>query len=62
MTDVRKVYCDCCGRAIQSAEPLFSMEISRGQDKEIILEDMCIDCYERIKYIVDNARSWRMSN
>ena len=59
---MKKVYCDCCGRVLKSTEPSFSMEIKKGQDDEIILEDMCIDCYERIKYIVDNAKSWRMSN
>lgn len=59
---MRKVYCDCCGRAIQSVEQLFSMEIKKGQDEEIILNDMCVDCFNRIKYIVDNAKSWGMNN
>lgn len=59
---MRKVYCDCCSREIQSTEQIYSMEIKKGQDEEIILKDMCVDCYERIKYIVDNTKSWRMSN
>lgn len=55
-------YCDCCKREIYEEEQLFSMEIKKRQDKEIVLEDMCADCYERIKYIVDNADSWRTAN
>ena len=51
---MRKIYCDCCDREIRSAEQLFSMEISKCQDKEIIIEDMCIDCYERIKFVIKN--------
>ena len=58
---MRKIYCDCCGRTIGDVEQLFSMEISKGQDNEIILNDMCVDCYERIKCIIDNAKSWRMN-
>lgn len=56
---MRKVYCDCCKREIQGQEQLFSMIISKWQDREIVLDDVCVDCYERIKHIVDNAEVWR---
>lgn len=56
---MRKVYCDCCKRKIANMEPLYSMEIKKGQDQEVVLEDMCADCYERIKCIIDRAESWR---
>ena len=52
-------YCDCCGIKITEAEQRYSIEIMKGCDKEHILEDVCYDCYSRIKSIIDNARKWR---
>lgn len=46
---MRRIYCDCCSREIFETEQLFNLEINKGQDKEIILDDMCTDCYEEIK-------------
>ena len=59
---MRRVYCDCCSRQILKTEQIYSMEIKKGQDEEIILEDMCVDCYEQVKHIVYNAqKSWKMN-
>lgn len=57
-----KVKCDCCGRNISDFEPLFSIEISKGIDKEIVLNNVCVDCYDRFKYFIDNAKIWQKSN
>ena len=46
---MRRFYCDCCNREILDKEQFFSMEIRKGQDKEVEFEDMCFDCYEDIK-------------
>ena len=59
---MRKIYCDCCKGEIKSEEQFFSMEIRRMYNKEIVLNEMCENCYKAIKNIVDNAESWRMSN
>lgn len=59
---MRKIYCDCCRREIRDTAPLFSMEIKRGQDKEIVIEDMCDDCYAKIKHVVDHAQLWILSD
>lgn len=56
---MRRIYCDCCKREIRSVEQLFGIEIKKGQDKEIVLEDVCINCYEKIKQVIDNAELWR---
>ena len=61
---MRKIYCDCCKREIKNVEPMFKMEIFKGhietgRASEIILNDMCVDCYEKIKHIIDNAELWR---
>ena len=57
---MRKIFCDCCKREIGDVEPLFSMEITKGyQNKDIYVQDMCVDCYGRIKDIVDNAEHRR---
>lgn len=50
---MRRVYCDCCQREIRGGEQIFSAEIKRGHDEEIILNDMCVDCYTDIRRIVD---------
>lgn len=55
---MRKIYCDCCKREIRGTEQLFSIEIKKGQDLEILLEDMCDDCYENIRHVIDNAQLW----
>ena len=52
---MRIIYCDCCRRKIRETEQLFSLEIRKRQDKEIVLNDMCSDCYKRIKDVIDNA-------
>lgn len=64
---MRKVYCDCCKREIKSKEPIFGMEIFKGyiecgRTSEIILNDMCVDCFEGIKRTIDNAELWRRTN
>lgn len=62
---MRKVYCDCCKREIQSVEQIFGMVLTKGHIEsgrtvEVVCDDMCVDCYERIMHIIDNAESWRM--
>ena len=52
---MRKIFCDCCNREIKSTEALYSMEITKGLNKELSIFDMCRDCYNRIKQVVDNA-------
>jgi hypothetical protein len=59
---MRKIYCDCCKREILSVEQLFSMEIKKGQDMEIVLKDMCANCYERIMQVINNAEMWMLSD
>lgn len=59
---MRKIYCDCCRREVRGTEQLFSMEIKRGSDKEIVIEDMCDYCYEKVKNVVNNAQMWMLSN
>ena len=64
---MRKTYCDCCKREVKDVEQLFGMVLTKGRIEngrtvEVILDDMCIDCYEQIKHMIDNAELWRMSN
>ena len=57
---MRKIYCDCCGIPVRDTERLFSLEIKRGQDKEIAFEDMCEDCYSNIMHVIHNAQIWML--
>lgn len=57
-----KIYCDCCKREINDAEPKYSIEIKKGNDKEIILNDVCDDCFERFNIVIENAEKWRINN
>ena len=59
---MRKIYCDCCQREIKNVEQMFSMEIKKGQDKEIVFEDMCIDCYSSIRVVINNAQFWMLND
>ena len=52
------LYCDCCKRKIYETERKYSIEIKRGNDKEHILDDVCEDCYDRFRNIIDNAEKW----
>ena len=56
---MKVTYCDCCGVKLSEVEQRYSIEIKKGGDKEHILDDVCEDCYSRIKSIIDNARKWR---
>lgn len=56
---MRVIYCDCCKAKISETEQKYSVEIKKGNDKEHILDDVCEDCYDRIKSIIDNAAKWR---
>ena len=58
---MRRFYCDCCNREILEKEQMFSMEIRKGQDKEIVFEDMCRDCHEDIKRVINNAQLWMLN-
>lgn len=53
---MRIIYCDCCCREIYEEEPLFSLEISvtKGNGREIILRDMCMDCRDKIENLANN--------
>ena len=55
---MKVIYCDCCKRKISDAEKVYSIEIKCGYDKEHILDDVCEDCYDRFKNIIDNAEKW----
>ena len=55
---MKVIYCDCCKRKISDAEKVYSLEIKCGNDKEHILDDVCEDCYDRFKNIIDNAEKW----
>ena len=55
---MKVIYCDCCKRKISDAEKVFSIEIKCGNDKEYILDDVCEDCYDRFRNIIDNAEKW----
>ena len=57
--DMKKTFCDCCKREIGEFEKIFSMYVANGASKEMHIKDMCIDCYDRIKQVVDNAERWR---
>lgn len=56
---MKRIYCDCCKREISNLEPKYSIEIKRGNDDEHILEDVCQDCYESFRNIINNAERWR---
>lgn len=56
---MKRIYCDCCKFEIPSFEPKYSIEIKRENDDEHILEDVCQDCYERFRNIINNAERWR---
>ena len=55
---MKRIYCDCCKREISNLEPIYSIEIKRGNDMEIVLNDVCIECYEHFTNIIDNAERW----
>lgn len=59
---MKVLYCDCCKRKISEAEQKYSIEIKCGNDKEYILDDVCEDCYERFRNIIENAEKWRKQN
>lgn len=56
---MRKIFCDCCKREIRNVEHIYSIEIKKGQDNEIILEEICSDCYDSVKRVLTNARLYR---
>ena len=55
---LKVIYCDCCKRKISDAEKVYSIEIKCGNDKEHILDDVCENCYDRFRNIIDNAEKW----
>lgn len=55
---MKVIYCDCCKRKISDAEKVYSIEIKCGNDKEHILDDVCENCYDRFRNIIDNAEKW----
>ena len=59
---MRKLFCDCCKREIRETEKLFSMKITSGFSQEICIEDMCIDCCDRIKQVIAKAECWRKNS
>lgn len=58
---MRVAYCDCCKAKIGTYEKIYSLEIKQGNDKEIVLDDVCEDCFDRFKSIIDNAERWGKS-
>ena len=59
---MKVLYCDCCKRKITDLEQKYSIEIMQGNDKEYILDDVCGDCYDRFRNIIENAERWRKQN
>lgn len=57
-----KIYCDCCKRKINDVEPKYSIEIKKGNDKEIILNYVCDNCFGRFNSIIENAEKWRTND
>lgn len=55
---MKVIYCDCCKRKISDAEKVYSIEIKCGNDMEYILDDVCEDCYDRFRNIINNAEKW----
>lgn len=56
---MRVAYCDCCKGKIGTYEKIYSLQIKHGNDDEFILEDVCEDCFDRFKGIIENAEKWR---
>lgn len=56
------LYCDCCKRKISDVEKKYFIEIKCRNDKEHILDDVCEDCYDRFRNIIDNAEKWNKQN
>ena len=56
---MRVAYCDCCKTKIGTYEKIYSLEIRCGNDKEFVLDDVCKDCFDRFKGIIENAEQWR---
>ena len=40
---------------------MYSIEIKHGVDNEFILDDVCDECYEKLKDIIENAERWRQN-
>jgi hypothetical protein len=59
---MKKFICDCCKREIRSTEMKSSVEIKRGNDTEYRLDDICEDCFDRFRSIIENAEKWRLNN
>ena len=57
-----KLYCDCCKREIDTIEPNYSIEIKKYNTMEIILGDVCEDCFRRFTNIIENAEKWRKTD
>ena len=53
---MRRIFCDCCEKEIFEMQNIYSMEIKRGNDLEIIVRDMCESCYQQIIWVVDHKR------
>ncbi len=58
---MRVIYCDCCKRKTGNYEQIYSVKIYHGNDKEFILNDVCEDCYDSFRNVIDNAETWRKS-
>lgn len=54
--------CDCCKRQLRDTEKIYSMKIISGGHLEMDVRDVCIDCYDRIKQVVDKAEFWRKNS
>ena len=59
---VRVILCDCCKRQIRDTEKTYSMKITSGNTLEMNIVDICTDCYNNIKQIVNKLSSWRKNN
>ena len=58
---MKVLYCDCCKRKIGVYEQVYSIEIKHGVDNEFILDDVCDECYEKFKDIIENAERGRQN-
>ena len=54
--------CQCCGGNIYNTESIYSINIEKDFSPEIILDSVCVNCYNKFMQIINNAKIWRRMN
>ena len=57
-----KCKCQCCNRNIFNTESIYTINISKDFSPEIILDSVCVDCYNKFVQIINNAKIWMKTN